>query len=347
MAKIRRYSAMPLGLLVSTMFTCAFTSPAVGATVTQGTPVTITGALSAGAAVVQVKLGSTLLGSAAIDGLTWSYTWTPQSGDIGAQTLNAVATAPSGAIAVAPGVAITVASGFTGDFAALAVSFGLTVRAHYRSDLGVSGTTGAGKTTWANQSGSASAVTVTGSQADGIGTPGAAVNGMTSLVLNGTSQAGAYTMPAQSAPATTNFHKWWVGRQTAFSSANWLLFGSQCGAINNDVTPKANIYQYNSGLGANVSGAVINQWYRGYLSYTGSASDTIRYGAHTASGATSNTAPSTSRSIACDLGGTNRVAYEFLDLMELEGTQANFFLFDAAAGPAARTFWALGSALEI
>jgi Zn-dependent alcohol dehydrogenase len=79
MAKVRRYTSMPLAVLIGSIFTCAITSPAPAATVTQGTPVTITGTTTAGAVAVQVKLGATVLGSASIVGLDWSYSWTPQA----------------------------------------------------------------------------------------------------------------------------------------------------------------------------------------------------------------------------------------------------------------------------
>lgn len=110
MTKLRRYVSMPLPVFAGVTFACAITSPAVGASVTQGTPLTITGTLTGAAVVVQVKLGSTVLGSASIVGLTWSYSWTPQGGDIGAQTINATATSPSGTQASAVGITITVAA---------------------------------------------------------------------------------------------------------------------------------------------------------------------------------------------------------------------------------------------
>lgn len=92
----------------SVSFSCAITSPSAGASVSQGVPVTITGTISQAGTVV-VKLGSTTLGSATMAGLSWSYSWTPQSGDAGAQTINAVATATAdSSIANAPGIAITV-----------------------------------------------------------------------------------------------------------------------------------------------------------------------------------------------------------------------------------------------
>jgi hypothetical protein len=89
---------------------CAITSPTAGASLSQGTPVTITGTISVPGTVV-VKLGGVTLGSATVVGFNWSYSWTPQVGDVGAQTLNATVTASvGGGTANAPGVAVTVAA---------------------------------------------------------------------------------------------------------------------------------------------------------------------------------------------------------------------------------------------
>jgi lysophospholipase L1-like esterase len=95
-------------LNLGTTIGVAITSPLAGATVTAGIAVVITGTISQ-AGTVAVKLGSTVLGAATIVGLTWSYTWTPQLADIGAQTLNATATAVAGSTGDASGVAVTVA----------------------------------------------------------------------------------------------------------------------------------------------------------------------------------------------------------------------------------------------
>jgi lysophospholipase L1-like esterase len=92
----------------SVAIACAITSPLPGDLVTPGIPVTITGTITTAATVV-VKLGSTTLGSATVVGLNWSYSWTPQAGDVGARLVNAVATNNiDSSVASAPGVAITV-----------------------------------------------------------------------------------------------------------------------------------------------------------------------------------------------------------------------------------------------
>jgi hypothetical protein len=83
-------------------FSCAITSPAAGAGLTQGTPVTITGLVFGAVVLLQVKLGPTVLGAASIVGNTWSYVYTPQAGDVGAQTINATATNSVGAQRNAP-----------------------------------------------------------------------------------------------------------------------------------------------------------------------------------------------------------------------------------------------------
>jgi len=88
-------------------FSCAITFPLASGQALQGTPVTITGTVSK-TSTVQVYLGATLLGAATMSGLTWSYTWTPLAGDVGAQTINATATDAGSATSVAPGIAITV-----------------------------------------------------------------------------------------------------------------------------------------------------------------------------------------------------------------------------------------------
>lgn len=137
---------MPLSVSISTIFACLILSPNAGDTVTQGTPVTITGKISRSAAVVQVKLGSTVLGAASIVGLDWSFSWTPQGGDVGAGVLSAVATSPSAEVAPSPNVAITVAASI--DFSTFFT--GGTVLQSVQSDKGV--TTGA-TFTWADQSG--------------------------------------------------------------------------------------------------------------------------------------------------------------------------------------------------
>jgi hypothetical protein len=133
MAKVKRYVSMPLVLLISTTLTAAITAPAGGTTLTDGTPVTVTVQVSSAAIGVSVKLDGATKGAATTsDGLNWSYTYTPITGDIGSRTLTAVATAPSGAQATTAGVAVTVASG-TVNFATI-LSTGAQV---CQTDLGL------------------------------------------------------------------------------------------------------------------------------------------------------------------------------------------------------------------
>src|SRR4051812_12877876 len=132
----RRYASIPLPVSFVSSYAVSVTSPAAGASLPTGTPVTITGFISPGAIVVQVKLGASILGSASINGSTWSYTWTPQVGDIGAQTIGATATFVS-ATAQAPGITVTVAAaGLPGPLTIMAGH----IRAGYSGDVGLTGT---------------------------------------------------------------------------------------------------------------------------------------------------------------------------------------------------------------
>ncbi len=238
---------------------------------------------------------------------------------------------------------------FDGDFAALAATYGLTARAFFRGDLGVDGTQGTGKATWANQSGSASGVTTV--HVDGVGSLGVGLNGKASVDSNGTSQSGIFTMPVQVAPATTNFHRWSIMRINATPVSSGSLFsssGNEAVQVKaSQVSPAANMWAYNNGAGSSTTGVVINQWYRLRASYTGSANDQIRVGAHAPAPAlTSNTAPGgTTRGLFGSPNYGTLVAASVLGYLELEGALANFLLFDAVAGPAAQSFWS--PAIEI
>jgi len=105
---------------------------------------------------VIVKLGSTTLGSATIVGLDWSYSWTPQSGDIGAQTINATATSTEGATGNAAGVAVTVVS----NASPLTIISSVPVRLWLRADLGV--TIATGVSSWVDQANSVAFTQATG-----------------------------------------------------------------------------------------------------------------------------------------------------------------------------------------
>lgn len=105
------------------------------------------------------------------------------------------------------------APAFSGDFAALATTYSLTVKGFWRGDLGVSGTTGTGKALWTNQSGTFGNIAPDVGATDGIGSVGAGLNGRASVITNGSTQRGAYTATAQVAPNTTNLHKWIIARE--------------------------------------------------------------------------------------------------------------------------------------
>jgi lysophospholipase L1-like esterase len=116
---------------------CAITSPSAGATVSQGTPVQITGTISQAGTVV-VKLGAAVLGAATIAGLNWSFSWTPQVGDIGSATINAVGTATvTGSVDTAPGVTVTVAAASDPTNLAGSANLSLWLRADKGITLGV------------------------------------------------------------------------------------------------------------------------------------------------------------------------------------------------------------------
>ncbi len=115
MAKIRRYAAMPLAVLVGGLIpggplACAIATPTASALLPAGTPVTITGTITQAGAVV-VKLGAVTLGNAVVVGLSWSYSWTPQLADVDAagKTVNATVTADvGGSTATATGVLVKI-----------------------------------------------------------------------------------------------------------------------------------------------------------------------------------------------------------------------------------------------
>lgn len=350
---------MPLALLVGTSFLCAITSPAPAATVTQGTPVTITGTLTGAAVTVQVKLGLAVLGSASIVGLTWSYSWTPQSGDVGPQTINAIATSTGGIQAIADGVAVTVASSIAlGDFGALATSKGLTVRGFQRGDLGLSGTTGSGKSVWANQLGANGNIVVpTSGAANGVGTPGAGLNGHASLVQDGSTQGGKFTCAAQAAPATTNRHKYWIGRLLAIpGAAGYLSHADSGGQFDGSGDQIAIVgggdanYRWGAAASAppNTTGRVANTWYRVRHSINGGGNDFLRVGnnetAHVASGLGACALTVVNFGCFNDIGQL-KASYEWLLYLDLEGPNAAMSSFATDADAMAQTFWT--NAIEV
>lgn len=298
MSKIRIYSAMPLPVAITTGFACAITSPAAGASVTQGTPVTIQGTISRGAVAVIVKLGSTVLGSASIVGLAWSYSWTPQAGDVGAQTINAVATSPSAEVAPATGVAVTVASSI--DFASFFT--GGTVLQSVQSDKGVT----AGATfTWSDQSGNGKHYTqsVSGKQP----TLTAGLSGNPGLRFTAASQqllTSALNLPA---PGTTPT---WIGivwRAIATTANCRPLADTSTGtsqAILHPTGGAGDAGQFNGGF-VNSAPFTLNAWECSEFYFSNSASDYVKRGANSpVTGSGAGNATGTGRNI----GGVDAVA---------------------------------------
>jgi hypothetical protein len=330
---------MPLAVLTGMAFACAITSPAPAATVTQGTPVTITGTLNGAAAAVIVKLGSTTLGSASIVGLTWSYSWTPLVGDVGSRTINAVATGPSGASATAQGVDVTVASsGFAGDFGAITPGVAL----YLRGDLG-RGLTSTTVNTWANQAGAATGVTEK-TAGVGIGSVGAGVGGRAAVVLNGSSQAGTYTL-AMPAPGTTPTFYYLISKQsrTSLAGAPQRILA---GATGNDFllyqdAGSDTLRMYGTAGFQDVSPSITHVWARTALLFDGTAASRIKWGSYaTVTGAACQTASAASaRVLGFDASSGSYNQGEFGLILTANGVTAANYAATLAALDAAADSW--------
>lgn len=254
------------------------------------------------------------------------------------------------------------AADFTGDFGALAASYGLTVRGYWRADLGVSGTAGSGKALWTNQSGThGNIVPVTSGAADGIGTPGAGLNGHASLIQNGSTQGGKYTNLSQVAPGTTNRHKFFIGRLLATSGSFLYILrsgnegqfdgsGDQIGTVS---TGTANFKWGSVAAGSPApttptSTRVLNTWYRFSHSLLGGANDVFRVGNETIgplnTGIGALSAGTTTVGCFNDIGQL-KANFEWLLDLDLEGTMANYLSFRADADAKSQTFWT--NAIEI
>lgn len=234
---------------------------------------------------------------------------------------------------------------FTGDFGAAFTSFGLNVRVYRRSDLGVTGTTGSGKTNWANQQGDGSTMAPGSAGAtNGIGSVGAGLNGHASLVTNGLTQNGSYTLPSSVAPATTNHHIYAVERilvtpvgagymHSANPQPTVYVPGAQ-------VSPECDMLAANGASPSSASPLVINQWYRLSYSLTGSANDRFQVGSVVATPADGgNTALGTQWGFGAAYNGTVLVSIECLLHMHIEGPRATYLTAKAAIDPLVQTFW--------
>jgi hypothetical protein len=240
---------------------------------------------------------------------------------------------------------------FSGDFGALFTGYGLTVRSYRRGDLGVTGTTGAGKTNWANQSGDGSTM-APGSAAstDGIGSVGTGLNGRASVVTNGTTQNGSYTHPSGPAPGTTNHHIYAVERVLVTPVSVGYMHSANSNPVvfvaGGQSSPAAEMIFSNGINSANSSGVVINQWYRLSASWTDTTADELRVGAHIVTGTdTGAGAVGTQWGFGAAYNGSVLVSLETVLLMHIEGPRATFVTARTDADAKVRTFWT--TAIEI
>ncbi len=184
----------------------AASTPSAGAFSLAGTSSTVSSVLVSGSTVV-LTLNAAVLQSATV---TLSYT-------PGGSPIQDAAGNDAAALVASSVTNNSTVVGSGTDYAALAVSNSLTVIGYFRADLGVTGTSGTGKASWANQSGAMSAITPHGGATNGIGSVGAGLNSKASLIQNGVNQKGLMTAPTLAAAGTTNIHKYWIGRQIAGS----------------------------------------------------------------------------------------------------------------------------------
>ena len=249
---------------------------------------------------------------------------------------------------------------FSGDFGALFNGYsGLTVRAQFRGEIGVSGTTGSGKSAWANQTGDFGNMSPATGATDGIGSVGAGLNGKASIITNANSagiatQAGQYTAPSAVAPATTNNHIYAIERFLATPGASNFGYWHDAGSNNSlyayagQSAGGANTQITTGSGGATTTGVVTNQWYRTRASRIGGA-DVLRIGAHEPTPvSTSNTAHGLIWTLGCSTGmiaGNNCGAIETLLLVHVVGPLSTFLTAYADADAKARAYWT--TAIEI
>lgn len=234
---------------------------------------------------------------------------------------------------------------FTGNWAALAVSFGLTVRSYFVSHLGRSGTTGTGITNLANQAGDASAWTPGTGASNGIGAAGTGLGGKSSIIADGATQCPVYTLSGVK-PSIVTQHNWGIARFLATPASNAYLFGDSIAGMvayvaSGQTPPAAAVTQYNAGgVGGSVA-TVINQWYEYLVSFTGSAADQVIFGSHVGvPTVTNDTAPVGARGYFANGAGANKLNGEFQVHMNLDGPAAAALAFAVAAGPLAKAYYA-------
>jgi|SRR6478736_102230 len=267
--------------------TCAITSPTAGATVTQGTPVTVNVTTSVSASGVAFKVNGSTVGSMTGSGTSWTYSWTPSS--TGAASLTATATASAGGTGDSPAVNVTVSAAsvdwttyFPGAWAILEPNVGTTDNG---TTLTVTDRSGNGKNGTA--SGTARAAIT------------ASLGGCNSLVADGSDDVLSISGLTLPAPGTTPYYVFAVFRYLA-TAADACLLGNGDAAYGNRVgclsaTPSTGFYHKN----ANVAGVSVTinplNWNILEIKRSNNASDTTKIGAVSATGNAGNDAVSNVR----------------------------------------------------
>ncbi len=186
-----------------------------------------------------------------------------------------------------------------------------------------------------------SAITPHGSATNGIGSVSAGLGGKAGVLLDGSTQKGAYTAPVLAVPGTTNWHRYWIARQIAGTGGVRLILSETGNVYMVQFATSVQVYAY--GCQSNGNLVATGTWQRGRVSCTGASTGEIKIGNQTpGTGGTGavNTAPDTARQFG-DLG----LNWEWLMYGEFTGTKANFLTFAAAADSLALTTWT--SAIEI
>ena len=259
------------------------------------------------------------------------------------QSIPSYAGVPDGYIlSLVSGVPTWVAgvSSFSGDLGAVFASYGLTVNAFFRPDIGLSGTTGTGKSGWANQMGATTDMVIgTSGATNGLGTPSTPFAGRTGLIINGTDQFGKYTLPSSITPGTTNFHIYSLFRILSVPTIGYLHAGPSANVdiYAGQTPPAANFNIFNGSYGAPTTGVVTNQWYRMRVSWIGGL-DVVRVGAHEPTPTTTSNSP---MNTAWTWGGVTSAAcnVESLGFLHITGPMATFLTAAADADAKARAYW--------
>ena len=235
---------------------------------------------------------------------------------------------------------------FNGDYGALFSGYsGLTVRSYMRGDLGVTGTTGTGKSAWANQLGDGSAMGPgIANASNGIGSVGN-LNGKASIVVDGATQCGLYTFPSSVAPGTVNQHLYLV--HVMLAAGGGYVAASAAGPYL--IKPGATGDQQigNAAGGATSSGEALNNWHRTRCSWTGGP-DVLRVGAHEPAPVnTSNNGPGTSWGFGANIAGASPTSFATVLRVHVSGPLATFLTAAAAADATLAGFWAGATPIEI